>query len=307
MTGAAPDPATVVICTHRHQDDLVDVLSAVDRQAPPSAEVILVRSGIPEGAPLPPGLADWLNSVRRPVRAVCEPAVGVSRARNRGMAVATHDVVLFLDEDAVPRAGWYRHMVSAMGRAGVAAAGGSIRPAWPGGVRPAWLPGRLSSYYGERDAGSRRAVRQRLFGANMALRRSLAAPLGGFRVDLGHVGSRRGVGEDTEISLRLERAGLRIAEASGSVVDHRVAAAQVRLGWVLRRSWQEGQDLARLEPVRPGPRQVVRSAKLAVLLLVWPFALIRRRAAVYVTARALANLSYLCTRRAGATRVWSPP
>ncbi|MBN2491838.1 MAG: glycosyltransferase family 2 protein [Planctomycetes bacterium] len=45
-------------------------------------------------------------SAVRPIRYILEPALGVARARNAGSRAARGEILAFLDDDAVPTAGW---------------------------------------------------------------------------------------------------------------------------------------------------------------------------------------------------------
>lgn len=282
----------MVVCTHRHGDDLLAALESLASQVPPEAEVILVRSQTVEGTDLPPDLARWISESSMPLGVIAEPLAGSALARSRGLASAASDMVLFLDDDCEALPGWYKALREAMNRPSVAAAGGTILPRWPGGSPPAWLHPRLFTYFGERHAGPEAGHRP--FAANMAISRAATARVGGLRTDLGHVGTKPGLHEETELCERLFNAGYEVAEAPGAVVLHRVRSEQLRLCWVLRRAWHEGRDDARRD--LPGlPAAGVHSVKLACLVAVFPLSLLKPCLSTYLAARILANLSYLRT------------
>lgn len=97
--------ASVVIPTHDRQDALKQVLRALDEQAVPkgaAVEVIVVDDGSRDGT------WKWLRrrAATGVVRAFRQPGSGPARARNRGVAEATGDVVLFLGDDTVPESEW---------------------------------------------------------------------------------------------------------------------------------------------------------------------------------------------------------
>lgn len=93
-------PVTVAVCTHRRPAELARALASLVSQDPAADEVLVVDNSRDQSA---------LALVARDfpgVRAVAEPVPGLDFARNRALASATHDVVLFLDDDAVAGPGW---------------------------------------------------------------------------------------------------------------------------------------------------------------------------------------------------------
>ena len=106
MDDAAHLSASVVIPTYGRLDDLRRVLAGVDAQhVPPDAavEVVVVDDGSPDGT------WGWLcrEWAREPDRiAVRQDNAGPAKARNRGVATATGELVLFLGDDTEPCPGW---------------------------------------------------------------------------------------------------------------------------------------------------------------------------------------------------------
>ncbi len=90
---------TIVICTRNRPVLLQKCLSAVARLKPTPDEVLVVDNsdGNPETRKV---AADY------GARYVVEPVTGLSRARNRGLAECSSDVVAFLDDDVTPAGDW---------------------------------------------------------------------------------------------------------------------------------------------------------------------------------------------------------
>jgi GT2 family glycosyltransferase len=286
------EETTIAICTFRHGPELVETLRGAVAGAPDGVEVLIVRSGVSENEALPPQLAEWVAETSRSVRIECVPELGAARARQRALETG-RELLLFLDDHVSVAPGWFDALHRELRRPEVGAAGGPIVVGWPSGRRPWWLPRRLAIYFGERR--SRPEPDHMPFGPNMGLRRSAALEVGGLRRELGPIAARPGMHEETELCRRLAARGWEIAEVPDASVEHVVRPDQVRVGWVLRRAWQEGradsiQD--RLSGVRERrfPIRVfklVRSVVLAVPSLLIP------PAALYVAARLVVNLGYL--------------
>lgn len=288
---------SLVICTSRHPLTLVDTLARVRAQAPLPTEVLLVRSGVDPGAPLPAPIAETVTRLQISVLSVEAP--GVARARQAGLEQARSDIVVFLDDDVLPQEGWFEAITAAMVGAATGAAGGTIHPAWPGGRPPPWAHPTLATYFGEREAGPGNPHLP--FGANMAVRRAPALEVGGFSVALGHQGARSGLHEETDLCHRLRALELEVVEAPGAVVAHDVRPEQVRLPWVWRRAWGEGRSDAARDHLSGRADRARRTAKLAGLVVALPLAILPRWRAV-IPARALVNLGYLTARPARTSR-----
>jgi GT2 family glycosyltransferase len=290
--------ATIAICTHRHEPDLVATLESlgVDLGAQEPPPVIVVRSETREDEPLPHHISSPVAELPFPVRFVCEPQPGVAAARARALVTADTEAVLFVDDDVYVVPGWFERMNEAMARTGVGAAGGTVLPRWPR-RRPWWLPGRLESYYGHRESSPQ--AQHPPFGLNMGIRRSAAWEAGGFRPELGHAASTPGLHEETDLIVRIERSGYRVAEVPEAIVEHIVRPEQVTLRWVLRRAWHEGRSDAVRDRRAARHHIIIRMMKLLALVCLFVPSLVYPRAGVYVGVRILVNLSNLKTMMRG--------
>ena len=66
-------------------------------------------------------------------------AVGLSGARNTGIAASVGEVILFLDDDAVAEPDWVTNMLSAYHDPHVLGVGGAAHPVWEQSA-PRWWP-----------------------------------------------------------------------------------------------------------------------------------------------------------------------
>ncbi|WP_369053499.1 glycosyltransferase [Kineococcus terrestris] len=243
MTGSRTTTA-VVVCAYTEErwGDLLDGYRALQRQTLPPDEVVVV--------------IDHNDALLRRARATLTAATvvpnrlerGLSGARNTGAAEASADLLLFLDDDAVPSDDWVQRSTTPFEDPSVIGVGGWAVPQWRGSTRPGWLPESFLWVVGCSYEGLPRHVAEirNPIGATMALRRSSVLDAGGFTSGIGRVGKHPVGCEETELSIRMRRLspGARILLEPAAVVHHRVTAERTTGRYFLRRCFWEGYSKA---------------------------------------------------------------
>lgn len=161
--------ASIVIPTLGRTEKLARTVAAIQGMAAADrAELVVVHDGgEPEEAapPLPAG--------PYPVRWLAQPKAGPAAARNRGAEAAAGELLLFLNDDTRPGAGWLEAHLAARERHGEAILLGRIEwdPERPITPYMAWLAprGHQFNYDGFRDG--QRLGWDRCFGTNMGVPR----------------------------------------------------------------------------------------------------------------------------------------
>lgn len=90
---------SIVICTRARPDQLRDTLAAIRHEIEAGVEVIVVDNG-------PDPQTEAAARDYPQVQYMVEPKPGANRARNAGAARASGEVIVFLDDDVRPEAGW---------------------------------------------------------------------------------------------------------------------------------------------------------------------------------------------------------
>ena len=222
-------PISVVICTRDRGELLREAVGSVLASDYPDFEVVVVDNA---------GSTSETRDValRHPdprVRYVHEPLAGLSYGRNRGMQVAAHEYVAFIDDDVVVDRHWLTGIARGFGRdprVGLVCGlvpSGEIRTrtqAWFD-QRVTWADARKPCVY----SLSSPPAELPLFpfqvgaygtGANTALTRTAFDRLGGFDVTLG-VGQPTKGGEDIDMYLRMLAAGYFISVEPSAITWHR--------------------------------------------------------------------------------------
>lgn len=197
-------------------------------------------------------------------------ALGLSHARNEGLALCKSDVIVFLDDDARAQPGLLDAYVEAF-RAlphNVAVLGGRVDPLWEAKV-PRWVLGGGAA--GDSDpktlavpmnhdrplvgvfsianwGGGLRPYEKGewVAGANMAFKTSALRDVGGFRTDLGRTTNKNVLlsGEETAVIQALTDNGRSSYYCPDARVLHRVPSDRLSQEWVIRRNtWQVVSDL----------------------------------------------------------------
>jgi O-antigen/teichoic acid export membrane protein/GT2 family glycosyltransferase len=241
----SPAPATtpvtvsaIVCCyTDRRWDQLLAAVDSLRAQSTPPAEIVVVVDHNPE-------LQERLAAARPGLFAVSNVGrQGLSGARNTGVAVASGDVVAFLDDDAVAGPDWVAAQAAAYTDPTVVGTAAVIEPEWAVG-RPEWFPSEFDWVVGCSYTGlpTGTADVRNAIGAGMSMRRDAVLTVGGFDDGLGRVGTVPVGCEETELCIRLRATdpGARIVLVPGARTRHHVPADRGTFRYFRSRCWAEG-------------------------------------------------------------------
>jgi len=241
------DAASVVICTRDRAAVIGRAVEGALREARAAGgEVLVVDNGSTDGTPAL--LAELAARYAPLLRVTREPEVGLSVARNRGLAEMCGEIAVFLDDDAVPRPGWLAALCAPFRDPRVACVGGRIRLHFPT-PPPAWLTPALHPALSAYDLGDEpRTVRygeaDYPYGANIAFRRTAARACGGFSTRVGLRGDVQLQHEETDLCYRLERAGGEVRWVPAACVDHWISPERLTPAWLLTRHARGGESAA---------------------------------------------------------------
>jgi GT2 family glycosyltransferase len=244
-TTREPLSVSVIIATfsEKRWDDLLASIASVKRQTRAPSEILLVVDHNP-------ALAERLRS-EAPGIGVTENdgPPGATGSRNAGVAVASGDILAFLDDDAEAEPDWLEELVAPFeADERIIGVGGRLQPKWMGHA-PRWFPDEFNWVVGctYRGMPTKAAPVRNFIGANMAFRRYVFERVQ-FFTGIGHVGGRPLGGSDPDICLRVARAwpDRTLLYLPSALVQHRAHSERARFGYFRSRCYSEGVSKALL-------------------------------------------------------------
>jgi len=277
---------SVIICSRDRAADLVRTLNSLQgalASAIEGWEIVVVDNASSD---------DTAGAARATLgedaTVVVEERLGLSHARNRGVAEARGEVLVFIDDDITVDERWVRTYEETFRDGSVAAAGGPVETIFPEGSDPDYVravmadggsgtghympDGGRAEVFPGRDPGYPR-------GGNMAIRAAAIEDVGDFDVALGW-GKHQIPAEETELFARMCAAGHRIWYVPEAHVLHRFQIEKVN--WAYLKRWHRGYGRASVI-MKGRPSAGRRLLRVADQLVTWlryslVVALDRRRA-----------------------------
>ena len=236
---------SVIICTYTEErwDILVSAITSVQQQSTPPYEIIVVSDNNP-------ALAARLRAQFTGISVAENNGIrGISPARNTGIALASGDIVAFIDDDAIAARDWLSHLARCYEDQRVLGVGGKVLPEWAD-KRPQWFPEEFDWTIGCSYRGLPRKVSpvRNFIGCNMSFRGEVFSIVGGFQDDLGRVAANPGGCEETDLCIRIGNrwpAGILLYEPK-AVVRQVIPASREKLRYFLSRCFLEGRSKAHL-------------------------------------------------------------
>jgi GT2 family glycosyltransferase len=216
-----PVSVSVVIVSRHRPEELRRCVRALEFQTCPGFEIVLVTDSDTEE-----NLAK-LVPLDRLKHTVCSEA-NISKARNIGVGLAGGDIVAFIDDDAIAEPTWLERLIAPFSDPKVAASGGFVRGR--NGIGFQWRAEEISE-----DGVSRpievdgttiptvdpcKGIKTQ--GTNCAFRHEVLCDLHGFDENY------RFYLDETDLNLRIGRAGLLTAIVPGAEVQHGYATSPLR-------------------------------------------------------------------------------
>lgn len=258
---------SIGILTYRRPDEvkrcLEAVLAAIDSQPAGSWSVaeVLVVDNDPDGTARPVVSEAHDRSIGAvSVRYVHEPIPGVATARNRAMAEASGDVLVFIDDDEVPGDQWPQGLLAVLEETGAAMVGGPVLTEFSS-PPPGWI---IAGDFFRREDPEHKSPQEWLRSGNLAvdLRQVRQAGVG--------FDPRYRQGEDSAFTRVARAAGLDLRWSTCGAVTEFVGADRFSSRWRMRRDYLSNRAWTRASLDLAGGRTrrvIVRARAVAVAIV----------------------------------------
>jgi GT2 family glycosyltransferase len=255
--------ASIVLCTHDRAILLDRALGSLATAATPEGadvETVVVANACRDATVSLVRL--WQERGVIPnLRLLDEPRLGKSHALNHGLAEASGELLVFIDDDHRVAPDWLTNIFAAVQAAPETPCFcGRVIPDWDGS-EPPWVhddgeyrirPFPVPSF----DLGANPCdVTLHGFlpgGGNLFFRKSILREVGGFDLHLGPRGHDLGGGEDVAFVVRVLRAGIPIRYIPGALQYHYVDPRRLTWRYIVRKGYQRSRDLRCSTPAPPG-------------------------------------------------------
>lgn len=233
---------TVAIPTYNRAGLLRQMLAGVTRQDVPADryEVLVIDNNSRDDTR---DVVRSFAAARPAPRHVLETRQGLDHARNRAIAEAHGDIIVFADDDILVESGWLRELTAPLladAARRIGAVGGEVVPVFPDGL-PGWLEGAHTPLAFRTGAGPL-TPSQTPMGANLAIPRWALEKHGSFSAELDRTGKTLFSGGDGEMIRRLRAAGLEIWFAPAAAVRHQMPAARLSFRHASRHAFDSARS-----------------------------------------------------------------
>ncbi len=246
---------TVAICTYNRAKIIERAIKSVVNQtlSPDWYEILVVDNNSTDNT------CEIINNLRNTItglRLVSESQQGFPFARNRAIAEARGEVIVYLDDDAEMCPDYLMTLKSLLEEEkNVGAVGGPVEVGWLCMV-PDWYEPLLDFAFNYLYIASYRLdIRypRILYGTNMAFPKSILLQLGGFRTDLCKHLKFVVAGDDNEMMLRITHiAKLRIIYEPALRVRHFILPSRLSPEYLLEKAEWTGRAQYYVERLYPG-------------------------------------------------------
>jgi glycosyltransferase involved in cell wall biosynthesis len=225
---------TVAVFTFNRVESLRQTLSTLASVRVPESvepEFLVIDNGSTDGTR---ELVQATTIGRAPLSYICESRRGVAHSRNKAIAVANGEVLLFIDDDIRPLPIWMDRICAPLiaGKADAIAGGVLIPPH----LQRSWMTPRHRAWLGSTEMLTDDLA---IISANMGFSRRILAKVPAFDTELGP--GALGFWEDSLFSFQLIRAGYKIATAFDALVEHHFHESRLLRSSFLDRARKEGR------------------------------------------------------------------
>lgn len=277
---------SIIVCTYNRDKFIYDCLKRIaDNGFPEDGyEVILVNNNSTDSTEqlCKKFISDYPQVQFRYFN---ETNQGLSYARNRGIAEASGDWVVFLDDDAMMHPGYLSNLKKRLDQYPDAGAfGGEITPEFESGTTPEWLCKWTYSWVSAINLGHEVCLFEGgkyPVGANMGMSRRAIETCGLFNTELGRTENNLMGGEEKDIFNRIKKEGFPVYYFPDVAVNHVIPPHRTTIDFIKRLGAGVGasERLRCINNKTMAKRYMLELFKWGATLVLWVFYMLSLRPA----------------------------
>lgn len=246
---------TVAIPTYNRAEFLRQTLAGIAAQQFPRDhfEVLVVDNNSSDNTR---AVVSEFAGERPAPRYIHETKQGLDHARNRAIAEARGEIIVFGDDDILVKPDWLAQMAVPMLADGearrIGAVGGEVIPVFPQGL-PDWVREWHSPLAFRDDAGPVES-RHSPMGANLAFPKWIFEKLGPFHTQLDRAAGNYFSGGDSEMIRRVRAAGYEVWFAPAAAVQHQMPANRTTFRYATRHAFDSARSRVIDRAGQPGAK-----------------------------------------------------
>jgi len=212
-------------------------------------EAIVVDNNSKDGTKT--AVEEFRGNSRIKLKYLFEKEQGKSYALNSGSKAANGEFLVYTDDDVVVHPYWLTNIVKALRGTHAACVGGKIHLDWEI-PRPPWLNATLLGHLGYLDLGEEpiklstsenyRDYGPRLYGANIAVKSSVAEKYGYFNTKMGPKAEKMYHAEDTHFIETLIQSGEDVYYIPDVIVNHCIPEKNIQKKYFRKRVFHQGES-----------------------------------------------------------------
>ncbi|MDO8538937.1 MAG: glycosyltransferase [Opitutaceae bacterium] len=272
--GAKTFKVTVAIPTYNRGDFLRQTLAGIVAQQFPRDhfEVLVIDNNSTDHTRAVVG--EFQDAQPAP-RYIHEPQQGLDYARNRAIAEARGEILVFGDDDILVQPDWLAQIavpLMADHERRIGAVGGEVIPVFPDGL-PDWVREWHAPLGFRRDTGPLEP-RHSPMGANLAFPKWVFSQLGAFHTALDRAAGNYFSGGDSEMIRRIRHAGLEVWFSAAAAVKHQMPASRTTFRYASRHAFDSARSRVIDRAGQPGAHSYLAGRFLANLAKVGGFSVV---------------------------------
>lgn len=238
---------SIAVCTYNRSDVLPKCLESLAGQSADTKlfEVLIINNNSNDDTKK---IALDFCERHHNFRYIFEKKQGLSHARNRAIVEAKGKYLAYIDDDAIADKEWVKSILDCFSQTNADVVGGPVFHFVKTEKQPFFFNKNASSF---NPGNERRQMTPPGFdfgfpGGNTCFKKSLFGEFGNYLTELGMVGGKQRMGEDSEMGYRLLKAGKIFYYEPGMKIDHQLRLKNVTLKGIVKRSYDTGIEIGRM-------------------------------------------------------------